>query len=413
MISRVRGTEDLLDLKIHNFTLEQLKKILSLYNFTEIQTPILEPTSLFVRAVGEQTDIVSKEMYIIDTEKEESICLRPEATASVVRAYIENGIQIAPWKVYTYGPMFRKERPQKGRWRQFTQVSIEVLNINETTYDAHFIKMLNTFFSDYLKIENYVIKINFLGCLEDRKKHKASLLTFLEKHTHDICSTCNERKDKNTLRVFDCKSETCKNIYLNAPKIIEHLCPLCVKEWEKLTGLLKILSINYIIDHFLVRGLDYYNNTVFEFCSRDLGAQNAFCGGGRYTLGKEIGGKDDCPSIGVGIGLGRLLMLVEKSMNKLSVPQQLPLHLVIPLSVEQHALALLIAAELQAHQLCTDILLNEASLSNLMKKANKMGARFVLLIGQDEQTQGTVTIKNMLAGSSSTVQQSALIQALK
>jgi histidyl-tRNA synthetase len=412
MISRVRGTEDNLDLTLFNFVIEALKKHLLLYNFNEIQTPILEQTSLFVRAVGEQTDIVSKEMYVFDQKDGESICLRPEATSSIVRAYIENGVQQSPWKVFTYGSMFRKERPQKGRWREFSQISIEVINAKEISHDVYFLKMLDTFFSEKLLIDSYTLKLNFLGCSNDRIAHKKELFSFLKNNINSICSTCQERIEKNTLRVFDCKNEECKKIYLNAPKILDFLCKECKQEWETLINLLHILCVNYHIDHFLVRGLDYYNKTVFEFSSRNLGAQNAFCGGGRYTLGKEIGGKEELPSIGVGIGTGRVISLVSEIQNKLQITQKPPLHIIIPMGIKQHQLALLIAQELLNNNLCTEILFNEASISNLVKKANKMGARYTLIIGETEQKEGTVTIKNMQNGESKIVKHQELVSSL-
>jgi histidyl-tRNA synthetase len=262
-IARVRGTEDFLDLTLHNFVLDQVEKHLQIYNYSEIQTPILEHTSLFVRSLGAETDVVSKEMYTFQTSGEDSICLRPEATSSGVRAYVENRVEKAPWKVYTYGPMFRHERPQKGRWRQFSQINIEAYASNSIAQDAYFIKMLDALFTEILKLETYVIKLNFLGCSEDRKAHKQSLLEFLETKITEICETCTTRKDKNTLRVFDCKNETCKSLYTKAPKLLDHLCTACSSEWKELTNILQMLSVSFVIDTALVRGLDYYNKTVF------------------------------------------------------------------------------------------------------------------------------------------------------
>jgi len=412
-ISRVRGTEDLLDLRLHNFVLDCVKKHLQRYNFSEIQTPILEHTNLFVHSLGTETDVVAKEMYTFNTSSGESICLRPEATASTIRAYFENRIEQAPWKVFTYGPMFRHERPQKGRWRQFSQMSIEVIASDSIAQDAHFIKMLDTLYSDILKLENYVVKLNFLGCSDDRKEHKQALLSFLETVTEKICSTCITRKEKNTLRIFDCKNEADKETYTKAPKLVDHLCRPCNKEWQQLMSMLTMLSVSYVIDPTLVRGLDYYNKTVFEFSSRELGAQNAFCGGGRYNLGKEVGAKDNFPSIGVGIGMGRLLLLVENVQSKLIIPQEPALSVIIPFSDDQHQLALLLATDLQNNNICADILVEGASLSSMMKKANKMGAKYALLLGPDEQTNGTVAIKNMQTGASETIKQAEAVKFLK
>jgi histidyl-tRNA synthetase len=413
MITRVRGTEDIVDLRLYNFMLEKIKQHLAIYNFSNIDTPILEHTELFTRSLGSQTDVVSKEMYVFNTAGGESICLRPEGTAGVIRAYIENGIQQSPWKVFLHGPMFRHERPQKGRWRQFNQVSIEIINSAAITQDVQLLKMLDTLFSEVLKIEHYVLKLNFLGCPEDRQSHRAKLVSFLDSATSKICQTCQTRKEKNPLRVFDCKNEDCKMIYTKAPKVIDHLCKECKGEWQELTSLLSRLAVNYVVDALLVRGLDYYCKTVFEFSSRELGAQNAFCGGGRYSLGKDLGAKDDLPCVGVGIGSSRLQLLVEKSIQKLAIPQDQALHVIIPMTNEQKTLALLLAYQLQSNNLVTEVLFENASLSNMMKKANKLGAKYVLIVGPDEETQGTVSVKNMVKGETLVLKQVDVVGMLR
>ncbi len=413
MISKVRGTQDLLDVTVRNFVVEQIKKHVKNYNFSEIDLPILEHTKLFSRSLGQETDVVSKEMYVFNTKKEDSICLRPELTASVMRAFIENHVEKKPWKVFSYGPMFRHERPQKGRWRQFYQFNLEIINSDSILQDAYFIKMLDSCFTYKLKQEDYVLKLNFLGCPKDRLKHKEELNEYLETIKNDICNTCKVRKEKNILRIFDCKNETCKNLFKNAPKLTDCLCSECQQEWETLQGTLQILSVSFINDPYLVRGLDYYNKTVFEFCAPDLGAQNAFCGGGRYSLGKELEQKNDYPSIGCAIGIGRLLMLSEKTKDKLSIPQEKALYLILPMSKDQQELAMLLSYELQINNFCTDILFQKTSMTNMMKKANKMGAKYVLILGEDEQKNGTVMVKNMQNGKSKTIKQADLVEYLQ
>jgi len=309
--------------------------------------------------------------------------------------------------------MFRHERPQKGRWRQFNQTSVEIVNAPSITHDAHMIQMLDNLFNELFKLETYILKLNFLGCSEDRKKHKEALLAFLETNKNKLCETCLTRKDNNTLRVFDCKNDGCIELYKHAPNITDHLCPSCLQEWQTLQHLLDVQSVSYVVDQTLVRGLDYYNKTVFEFSSRDLGAQNTFCGGGRYSLGKDIGDADDIAGVGAGIGMGRLALLVEKNLNNLSLPQEAPLHVIIPFTEQQVPLALMLANELQSHHLATDVLLEKATISNLMKKANKMGATYTLIIGPDEQAQGTVSVKNMQKGESTVVKQAELIPLLR
>jgi histidyl-tRNA synthetase len=406
MIKKVRGTQDKINLKLQNFILEQAKKHLILYNFYHIETPILEHTKLFIHSLGEQTDVVSKEMYVFDAQdKEDSICLRPEATASTIRAYIENHIEEKPWKVFSHGPMFRRERPQKGRFRQFDQINIEVINSNAIAQDAHFIKMLDLFFSNQLFFKNYVIKLNFLGCLQDRISHKKKLNAYVETIQEHLCETCLVRKEKNILRIFDCKNKTCQQHYKNAPKLTDVLCDNCNSEWKTLQETLKLLSVNVVHNPYLVRGLDYYNKTVFEFCSNELGSQNSFCGGGRYNLGKSIGSKENFPSVGVGIGLERVVLICQNNQEKLPLPLEPALHLILPMSKEQHTLALLLAEKLQANSLCTDILLEEASMKSMMRKANKMGATYVLILGEDEQKHGTVSIKNMQKGTNVVIKQ--------
>ena len=411
MISSVRGTEDQLDLTLGAFILSRASSYFGQNNFSQISTPILEHSKLFVHSLGQQTDVVSKEMYVFDAaDKEDSICLRPEGTASVIRACHENRIDRFPWKVFLYGPMFRRERPQKGRLRQFHQISLEIVGSTSIAQDAHFIKMLDTFFNQKLMIETYVLKLNFLGCFDDRAQHRTQLITFLETIKDQICQTCLQRKDSNTLRIFDCKNETCKALYVNAPKLTDHLCVPCTEEWQQLQDLLQLLSVNFIIDSSLVRGLDYYQKTVFEFTSKELGSQNAFCGGGRYSLGKEVGARNNYECIGAALGMERLIMLLELNKAQLPLPQKPPLLLI---THEQDPLALLLTETLQRQGLCTEIMYEKASVSNMMKKANRLGAKYVLTLGEDEQQNGTVTIKNMQSGETVSVKQTEAVQYFK
>ncbi len=413
MITRVTGTEDILDLRLQSFFITTTKKHFEQFNFTHIQTPILEYTQLFVHSLGEQTDVVSKEMYVFAQDQEKPVCLRPEMTASTIRACFENRVERLPWKVFSYGPVFRRERPQKGRLRQFHQFNVEVIGTQSIMYDAHVLKMLDTLFSKALHLENYVIKLNFLGCADDRRAHKAALLSFLENNIATICETCQKRKDTNTLRVFDCKNAACQKLYTTAPFIIQHLCEGCTGEWQTLKDQLQVLGINFIIDNTLVRGLDYYQKTVFEITSNQLGSQSAFCGGGRYHLGKEVGATEDYSSFGVGIGFERVLMLLELIQDKLPLEMAPRLHVIIPMTPAQDTLGLLLAHELRRENLTSDIMLDKASATNMMKKANKLGASWVLLIGENEQQSNTVMLKNMMTGKSTPVKQSDLIKVLK
>jgi len=412
MISRIKGTQDFIDLTLFNFIIDETKKHLKKYNFDEISTPILEPTELFKRSLGLQTDVVSKQMYTLGKENE--ICLRPEATASTVRAFVENHIQQTPWKVFSWGSMFRHERPQKGRFREFHQINIETIGSKSISQDVLFIKMLDTFFSNNMKLDSYTLEINFLGTRKDRETHKKALLEFLEQNKSKLCKMCLERKDTNTMRVFDCKQESCQTLYQKAPKITDYLSTESEKEWNELKQQLDLLSVTYNENPLLVRGLDYYNKTVFEFASQNLGAQNAFCGGGRYDqLSKEIGSKEDQPSIGAAIGIERILLLLEPIKEKLPLQQKAALTVIIPIESEQNSLALIIANELLHHDKCTDVLLDDLSIKSKMRKANKMGAQWAVIVGPEEQKNKTVILKNMTKGSEESISQIDLVKKIK
>ena len=415
---RVKGTNDFLDLTLLNFVIDTIKKHLNVYSFTQIDTPILEHTTLFKRTLGLHTDVVNKEMFIIKShatheDEQESICLRPEITASIVRAFVDNAVPITPWNVFVIGPCFRYERPQKGRFREFHQVSMEVIGSESVSQDIQLIKMLDRLFHEVLKFNNYALLINFLGCPNDRIAYRAQLKEFLDKQP-DICDTCIERKEKNIMRVFDCKVERCQEIYQNAPVITDYLCTSCAQEWQQLQHDLELLSVTFSIKPTLVRGLDYYNKTVFEFVSGGLGAQNSFCGGGRYDqLVTLIGGKQDQPSIGAAIGIERLLMLLEPYKDVLPLPLAPKLHVIMPMEKEYNSLALLVADELHAVGLCTQVLLEGSSIKNMMNKANKLGATYALILGQEEHKKKQVTVKNMLTGAQDTISQADLVAYLQ
>ena len=416
MLQRVKGTQDFLDLTIYNFLITAAKKHLAMYSFTEIMTPILEPVELFKRSLGLTTDVVSKEMYTVTTSghHEETICLRPEATASIMRAFYENNIEVRPWKVFSCGPMFRHERPQKGRYRQFNQISIEVLGAPSILHDAWLLTMLDRFFHEVLLLDSYALLINFLGCGQDRAHFQQVLHTFLEMGNDKLCSTCLERKEKNILRVFDCKNQACQELYNRAPKTTDHLCDICSFEWNTFKTLLEQLSVSYSHQPRLVRGLDYYTKTVFEFVSDDLGAQNSFCGGGRYDgLAQTLGEPVPLPAVGAAIGIERLLLMLEKNQHTLKLPQQPAIYAILPYSSEQQQLALFIADTLQANNLCVELFLDEDSLKSMMRKANKMGAVASIIIGPEEQAAGTVTVKNMITGAENKIAQTQLVTFLK
>lgn len=428
LIPRVKGTQDFIDCTLYNFIIDAIKKHLTTYHFTEIQTPILESVDLFQRSLGQHTDVVSKEMFIIESsfakasadrsrndETKERICLRPEGTAPTVRAFNEHHIETVPWKVFSYGPMFRYERPQKGRFRQFHQVTMEVIGSGAISQDAQFIAMLDRFFHEILDINSYALVLNFLGCSQDREQYLSVLRRFMEKTdvVEKICAQCRERKEHNIMRIFDCKNEQCQEIYKHAPYIADNLCTTCAQEWHELQTQLNLLSVSHTYRPTLVRGLDYYNKTVFEFVSKNLGAQDTFCGGGRYNqLVAQLGNHQDQPAVGAAFGMERLMLLLEPLRNRLAIPQPPALHMIIPMTSAQHTLALLLADELRAQNICTDILF-EGSIKSMMKKANKLGAAYVLILGETEQQNRTTTLKNMVTGTEEMVAQIDLVARLK
>jgi histidyl-tRNA synthetase len=417
-IPRVKGTQDFLDLTLYNYIIDVARDHLQTYHFIEIGTPILESTELFRRSLGLQTDVVTKEMFIIEQrdgkDVQDTICLRPEITASIVRAFVENGVAQTPWKVFNYGPVFRYERPQKGRYRQFHQLSIEIVGSNSVAQDAQFIKMLDRLLHEKLQLNSYALLVNFLGCPADRVAYRSTLKKFLDSIGDGLCDLCKDRKEKNIMRVFDCKNGDCQKLYADAPYLVESLCALCAQEWQQLQEHLEELSVSFTYCPTLVRGLDYYNKTVFEFSSNALGAQSAFCGGGRYDqLVTELGGKQDQPSVGAAFGLERLMLLLEMNKDILPLAQPPALHVIMPMSAKQNSLALMVGDVLLAAGLCTEIMLEGDSVKSMMRKANKLGAQICLLLGDEEQQANQVTVKNMVTGEQVCIAQSELLSYLK
>lgn len=414
MIQPVRGTQDFVDVSLFEFIIHQIQQLMQLYHYVRIETPAIEPVDLFVRSLGEQTDVVTKEMFIIDPAiTSERICLRPEGTVPTMRAFLQHARDQAPWKVYSYGPMFRHERPQKGRYRQFHQVNIEAINAPSISHDVQLIAMLNRLFQHTFKLDNFALTINFLGCPEDRAAFKTKLATYLDTIKDKLCATCLVRKDKNIMRVFDCKNTQCQQVYKQAPYISDHVCSECEAEWTTLRNQLELLSVPFTHIPTLVRGLDYYDKTVFEFVSDDLGAQNAFCSGGRYDhLASQLGEKQDYPSVGAAMGIERIMLLLEPHRDSLLIPQAPALHIVVPFENEQAGTAQLVADELRSADLATDILF-DGSIKSKMRKANKLGAAYVLLIGPDEQQNRQVTVKNMITGDEERVNQVDVVSRLK
>ena len=413
MISRVKGTQDFLDLTFYNFIIDSTRKHLSKARFTEIATPILEHTELFKRSLGLHTEVVSKEMYTVVTGHEEGdesgICLRPEGTASVMRAFFNNHITERPWKVFSHGPMFRHERPQKGRFRQFHQTTIEILAASSIAHDAELIALLNSLFVDTFQLSDYTLLINFLGSNEDRANYKQALRAYLDEQSF-LPEKIHDLKEKNILRIFDLKDDACKQAVKDAPILTDYLSTASQQEWEQLKALLTSLSIPFIQDPRLVRGLDYYNKTVFEFVSNHLGAQNTFCGGGRYDcLSQVLGEKEIVPSLGAAFGMERIAMLLEDKKNNLALPITQPLQMILPMTDAQQPQALEIAQLLRHNNITCEVSLDTPALKNMLRKADKAGAQHVLILGENEIQEKSVTIKNMVTGNEKKIKIEQLI----
>ena len=413
LIPRAKGTQDFLDRSMFDFVINQFAKHVSHYHFHQIATPIIEHVELFKRSLGLFTDVVSKEMFIIQGhDPEDKLCLRPEATAPTMRVFLE-AQPLTPWKVFSYGPMFRYERPQKGRYRQFNQINCEVIGSSSISQDVLLITMLDRYFHETLQLNSYALQLNFLGSYDDRAAYAQRLHTFLDACS-GICKTCQQRKEKNILRIFDCKNETCQALYDNAPRMIDHLSKESEAEWKQLKQELSLLSVSFSVNPKLVRGLDYYNKTVFEFSSQILGAQNAFCAGGRYDqLAQQLGSKTEYPALGAAIGVERLLMLLEPIKDKLPLPHAPSLSIIMPLAKTQNPLALLIADELHAAGLCVDLFLDGDSLKSMMRRAHKMGTAYALILGQEEQETKSVLAKNLMTGQQENVAQIDIVTYLR
>lgn len=414
-VTKVRGTLDKLekDTKIESTIIDKISRWLSLCNFNKIQTPILEKTDLFIESIGQATDIVNKELFFIQnrSESDEKICLRPELTAGVFRAYLENKSHIiSPWKVFTIGPCFRYERPQKGRWRQFDQVSIEIIDSKSEMFDAELVLNLDRFFSHQLNLTNYFLKINYIGNHEERKKFREALLVFLNDHESSLCKDCNVRKTTNILRCLDCKNGICQKVLELAPKILGYLDEESLKIFETIKENLTFNSVNFSVDQMLVRGLDYYQGLVFEFVSGSIGAQNTFCGGGRYELALRLGSKNAIPSIGAGIGLGRLSMILEEEDLIKIIPDKLVA--ILPLSKDQESLGLIVSDFLRKNNQRCELVVGIDSVKSKIKQAVKLGAVKAIFIGETEVLENILTVKDLITGIEVKVSQSKVLEAI-
>jgi histidyl-tRNA synthetase len=386
----LRGFKDTLPTDIGKWhRLENTSRdILESFGYKEIRTPILEKTSLFARGVGETTDIVEKEMYTFLDKSSESVTMRPEGTAGVVRSFIDNHLENLPNKKFYYiGPMFRYERPQKGRLRQFNQIGVEVFGIDNPSIDAEVVYM-DKFMLERLGIKDLKIEINNIGCNECRPKYMDELKSYFSKHKESLCDDCKRRLDKNPLRILDCKNKSCKQIANNAPKITKFACDSCKEHYNNVKDRLTSLSIEFIENPHLVRGLDYYTKFVFEIITEKLGSQGTVSAGGRYDgLIEELGGKDT-PGIGFASGCERLIELMEEKQEKLFD------YYIANMDCDEYAIN--IAAKLiESTNKRVYVEYEKRSLKSMMKKAGKMDVSFVVIAGENEKNNKTVILKDM------------------
>ncbi len=408
-IRAVKGTRDILPpaSAVWNEIEENARRVFRTFNVQEIRTPIFEETALFARGVGEETDIVSKEMYSFDDRDGTSLTLRPENTASVIRAYIEHRLDQIPGvkKLYYIGPMFRRERPQKGRYRQFSQIGAELIGSDSPTVDAETIEMVAALL-EANGVTGARLLINSVGDPESRGRYIARLKEDLEKHLPELSADSQRRAVTNPLRVLDSKDPQDQPIVEKLPSIHEYLNDGCREHFAAVLRYLDDRGIAYEVTPRLVRGLDYYTHTTFEFLHGALGAQNAICGGGRYNgLAESLGSRVPAPGIGFSIGEDRLVMAVEEARGGLRAPV-LPLF-VAPMSEAAFRRGALIARGLRGQGIGVEVNA-PAKLKRLMELANKAGARYTLLVGDDELAAGRFGLKNMETGEQQTVEESEL-----
>jgi len=412
---RIKGTKDILPNEVWkwNYIEDVIKKHLKNSGYSEIRTPIFELTELFARGIGEETDVVSKEMYTFEDKGGKSLTLRPELTAPVIRAYIENNLdQIKPVnKLFYIGSLFRQERPQKGRLRQFNQFGIEVIGSPNPEADAEVIRLMYDIFSS-LGIEQMKVKINSIGGKESRAAYLKILAEKLDSHYDDLCPTCQTRYNKNILRIFDCKSEKCQEILDNhAPAIIDHLNEEDRIHFEEVRKYLDITKTPYSIEKKLVRGLDYYTKTTFEISSSLLGSQDAICGGGRYDhLVEDLGAKAT-PAVGVACGMERLLLVLDELDNLKK--QEDDTVFFVTLGDEAIAKGFELVTTLKNQGIPAQMDFMRRSIKAQMRNAGKMNVKFVVIIGESEIESGKVMLKNMTNSEQQEVAMEQLVEVLK
>lgn len=410
-----RGTRDILPDQAYkwNYLEKKFRDICGRYGFEEIRTPMFEHTELFKRGVGDTTDIVEKQMYSFDDNGGRNITLKPEGTASAVRAFVENKMysNVQPTKLFYITPCFRYERPQAGRLRQFHQFGIEVFGSSDPLTDAEVIGVAIDFFNK-IGIKNLELRINSIGCPDCRNQYREALRSFLSDKLEGLCETCKGRYDRNPMRILDCKSEACRQKVQGAPKMIDYLCEACRDDFNSLQDNLSIMNIDFVIDPDIVRGLDYYTKTAFEIISNEIGAQGTVCGGGRYdNLIEELGGPST-PGVGFGMGIERLILTLEN--NNIDIPKKnLTDIFVAVLGEESKKAGIKILKELRSNGIKGQMDLLGRNLKSQFKYADKLNAAYCIVVGEEELKENAVLLKDMRSSEQEKIELSEIIDVIK
>ncbi len=400
MINIPKGTKDVLpnDSYKWQFIERTAREVAKSFGAKEIRTPTFEHTEVFLRGVGQTTDIVNKEMYTFLDKGGRSITLKPEGTAGVARSFVENGMHsgVLPAKLFYLTQCFRYERPQAGRLREFHQFGVEFLGSTNPNIDAETILLAKTFL-DKVGIKNVTLYLNSIGCKECRAKYKEVLSEYLKSNIDSMCELCKDRLEKNPLRILDCKNENCKKINEKAPVILDYLCDDCKEHFESVQNLLTLAGVEYKINPYIVRGLDYYNKTVFEFVSENIGAQGTVCGGGRYDgLVAQLGGSD-VAGIGFAVGIERILMLLENLEVQIPNDSEIEYY-VAPMGEKESQKAFEIVSMLRQKGISADLDHMNRGIKAQFKYADKIGAKKVIVIGSEELEKGIFKVKEMSSG---------------
>lgn len=396
-----KGTKDVIPTEVYKWHYVEsiIREICACNGYREMRTPTFEHTELFERGVGETTDVVQKEMYTFKDKAGRSITLKPEGTSPIVRAFIENSLfnEQLPSKVYYFTPCLRYEKPQSGRLREHHQFGIEAFGSSDPSIDAEVINVAMSV-CKRMGVQDLELRINSIGCPECRREYNQKLKAYLEPKLSKLCDTCKDRYHKNPIRIIDCKEEKCKALITDIPFMLDHLCESCSTHFEKLKKSLHSLELEFVVDPTIVRGLDYYSKTAFEIVTNAIGSQGTVCGGGRYDgLIEECGGPD-LPGVGFGMGLERLLLVAENQGLVIPKPDFIDIY-IANLGDYSSEQGLIIVNNLRSHGIKADKDYMGRSLKAQMKYANKIGARFVVVLGENELETNQIKVKNMDTGT--------------